>query len=89
MKLKPYLAGLLIALASFSTHLQAQVAQLNVASYNLRYDNEEDQKNGNGWEKRMPVIANMIRFHGMDLIGTQEGLQHQLTELKDFLPNYE
>lgn len=67
----------------------AQQRQLTVASYNLRYDNAEDITNGNGWKQRLPAIATLIRFHGFDVFGTQEGLVHQLGDLKKELPGYE
>lgn len=59
------------------------------ATYNIRYDNAGDAKEGNGWKNRAPVIAAMARFHGFDLFGTQEGLFHQMTDLKKLLPEYE
>ncbi len=60
----------------------------NVATYNLRYANHGDSLHGNGWDQRFPVIANMVQFHGFDIFGTQEGLYHQLEDLKQNLPNY-
>jgi endonuclease/exonuclease/phosphatase family metal-dependent hydrolase len=78
--------GLLI-LCFFSTaSLNAQ--QFRVATYNLRYANHGDSLHGNGWGQRYPVIAGLIRFHDFDIFGTQEGLYHQLNDLKDSLPGY-
>lgn len=62
---------------------------LNVASYNIRYDNKDDASKGNGWLQRAPVIASLIRFHEFDVFGTQEGLYHQLQDLKSALPGYD
>src|SRR5882762_8784768 len=61
---------------------------VNVATYNLRYANHGDSVNGNGWGQRLPVIAQLIRFHDFDIFGTQEGLYAQLEGLKDSLPGY-
>jgi len=61
---------------------------INVATYNLRYANHGDSVNGNGWGQRLPVIAQLIRFHDFDIFGTQEGLFQQLQGLQDSLPGY-
>lgn len=59
-----------------------------LATYNVRYANNGDVKNGNGWERRLPVIASLIRFHAFDLFGTQEGLDHQMKALHELLPEH-
>lgn len=84
MKIKIILA--LLLLTTTATFAQAQ--QLNVATYNLRYDSKDDSIAGNGWRARYPNIANIIRFNDLDIFGTQEGLYHQLTQLNDSLPGY-
>ena len=58
-----------------------------VGSYNLRYANSNDI--GNLWQDRAPVIASLISFHGFDIIGTQEGLRHQLDDLSNMLPEFD
>lgn len=59
---------------------------LKVASYNIRYDSRKDS--GNLWEDRKAYVADLIRFHDFDVVGTQEGLLHQLQDLDDMLPSY-
>lgn len=49
---------------------------LRVASYNLRLDTEHDGVNA--WPNRKEEVAALIRYHGMDIIGTQEGYKHQI-----------
>ena len=61
--------------------------QFNVATYNIRYDASGDT--GNRWKDRSPHLAQLIKFHGFDLFGTQEGLKHQLDDLLAMLPGYE
>lgn len=74
-------------LTSFSL-LYAQT--INVATYNLRNDNnKEDRARGDGWQQRLPYVGGLIRFHGFDVFGTQEGLHHQLEDLKAQLPGFE
>lgn len=62
---------------------------LNVATYNLRNANRGDSLRGNGWGKRYPVIAGMVRFHEFDIFGTQECFLHQLQDMKAALPGYD
>jgi|TARA_R110002096_G_scaffold45544_8_gene122214 endonuclease/exonuclease/phosphatase family metal-dependent hydrolase len=54
-----------------------------IATYNIRYANSSDE--GNLWEDRAPHLINLIRFHEMDIIGTQEGLFNQLEMIKEGL----
>ena len=53
---------------------------INVATYNIRFDNPNDQ--GNLWKDRSPHLVNQVLFHQVDLMGTQEGLHHQLEMIK-------
>ncbi|MDE6076403.1 MAG: endonuclease, partial [Muribaculaceae bacterium] len=64
-------------------------AKFNVATYNLRQLNDGDRKKGDGWERRCPVVASVIRFHDFHIFGTQEGFKSQLEDLKAQLPGYE
>ena len=80
---KLLLATLLIML---STIVNAQ--QLNVATFNIRYKNNGDKRDGNGWELRGPVIADLIKFHDFDIFGAQEVLNEQLNDLSGNLPAY-
>jgi Metal-dependent hydrolase len=73
------LSTLFFATSSFGQHLV-------VGSYNIRYDNRRDS--GNLWEQRAPYVAGLIRFHDFDVLGTQEGMKHQLDQLSDSLPDY-
>jgi endonuclease/exonuclease/phosphatase family metal-dependent hydrolase len=83
MKIK-FLFFLLMLACIGTVHSQ----QLNIGTYNLRYDNSDDSVNGNGWRLRYPVMANIIKFNDLDIFGTQEGLQHMLVNLADSLPGY-
>lgn len=72
----------------WTTCASTRAQQLNIATYNLRYENDGDTKNGNGWATRMPVIADLVRFHDFDIFGTQEGLQQPLNDLNAALKDY-
>lgn len=49
---------------------------LRVATYNLRLDTQSDGINA--WPNRKGDVAELIRYHGFDIIGTQEGFLHQI-----------
>ncbi|MDB6076352.1 MAG: Endonuclease/exonuclease/phosphatase [Akkermansiaceae bacterium] len=71
-----------------SLGLISTAGAVNLGTFNLRYDNPEDVAKGNGWSRRAPMIAAMIRFHQFDIVGTQEGLQNQVTDLTALMPEY-
>jgi endonuclease/exonuclease/phosphatase family metal-dependent hydrolase len=69
---------------AFSYPVSFSLAQnMNIATYNIRFDNPNDI--GNLWKDRAPHLINLIKFHQMDIIGTQEGMYHQLEEIKNEL----
>jgi len=54
-------------------------APINIATYNLRYDNAAD--GANAWPARKEMVKALIRYHEFDIIGTQEGLADQIADL--------
>lgn len=80
---------LLLVVGSVRFECIAETAEFNVATYNLRQLNEDDSAEGNGWERRCPVLAGLIRFHEFNIFGTQEGFKSQLEDLKAQLPGYD
>lgn len=79
---KLYCLFLLALMLSCTT----QPIDLNVMSFNIRYDNPGDSLNS--WPYRKDVAAEIIKMHNIDLLGTQEVLVHQLNDLKSRLPEY-
>ena len=61
---------------------------LYVGAYNIRNQNDYDVQNGNGWERRCPVICDMINFEDLDLFGMEEVLVGQLHDLLKGLDGY-
>lgn len=84
---RKFFAWLIITVCALT--VSAQEAVINVASYNIRQYNKQDLINGNGWQVRCPILAQLIRFHEFDVFGTQEGFKHQLEDLKAALPGYD
>lgn len=80
-------ATAVILAASCGTSRRATTLQ--VGSYNIRYENKGDSLKGNGWGQRLPIIAQQILFHDLEIFGTQEGYIGQLEGMKALLPGYE
>lgn len=67
--------------------LQTSYAQsIIIGTFNIRFDNPRDS--GNLWADRKAYVASLIRFHDFDILGTQEGLKHQLDDIQQQLPQY-
>lgn len=75
----------IVVLLSFH-FLKAQ--DLTVASFNIRYHNQSDSLQGNGWHQRKSVVCDLIRFHGFEIVGAQEVLHDQLQDMLAGLPGY-
>jgi endonuclease/exonuclease/phosphatase family metal-dependent hydrolase len=59
---------------------------LKVMTYNIRYDNPNDGKNG--WQNRRELIVGQIKSNTPDIIGFQEGLVNQVKYLSENLLDY-
>lgn len=78
---------LLVIIVLFS--LKSYSQELYVGTYNIRYNNNNDIKKGNGWEKRRKPLCDQINFEHPDIFGAQEVLHNQLTDMLDLLDNYD
>ena len=78
-----FLVALFMAAGMFAAD-----ATFNLATYNIRQLNDGDVQQGDGWSRRMPVLAKLIQFHQFDIFGTEEGFRQQLNQLRDSLPGY-
>ena len=74
-----------IAVFSFfglqANQISAQTHRL--ATFNIRWDNPNDV--GNLWKDRASQVMQLIQFHQIGIVGTQEVLAHQLNELNEGL----
>lgn len=71
--------SLVTIMATGANHKNRRECTLNVATFNLRMDTPHDGKNA--WPKRKEVVNSLIRFHNLEIIGTQEGFKHQLDDI--------
>jgi endonuclease/exonuclease/phosphatase family metal-dependent hydrolase len=74
----------LLILCVLSTLTGAQ--SLKVMTYNIRYDTPNDGVNA--WPNRKQKVFDLIKKYDPDLIGVQEALKHQLTDMLKALPAY-
>ncbi len=61
--------------------------QLSVMSFNIRYDTSEDEENN--WNYRREPCVAMLHELSPDIIGIQEGLEHQVYYLNEQLNDYD
>ncbi len=80
------LALLPLALSSCET-TKPQATELKVVTFNIRYDNPDDGINT--WQNRLPSVNRFITDTDADVMGLQEVLHNQLTDLKNNHPDYE
>ena len=66
-------------------YVQAVTAQkvdpINIASYNLRYDNKGDGINA--WPNRKENVKALVKFYDFDIFGVQEALVGQLKDVAE------
>ncbi len=79
----------LIAIAAFllSCGSKSDTTVLNLATFNIRYDNPDDSLNN--WRYRRDSVANYILSNNIDIVGMQEVLYSQLLDLRERLPEFD
>jgi endonuclease/exonuclease/phosphatase family metal-dependent hydrolase len=79
--MRPLILLSLAALLSFSAFADT----IKVMTYNIRYASTNKP---NAWPDRLPIMKQCLLEADPDLIGTQEGVYHQLKDLERALPQY-
>jgi endonuclease/exonuclease/phosphatase family metal-dependent hydrolase len=74
----------ILSCALLAPAVQAQVV-FNAATYNLRLNLASD--GADAWPQRKEAVKALIRYHEIDLLGTQEGLIDQIEDLAA-MPGY-
>ncbi|MEJ1241112.1 endonuclease/exonuclease/phosphatase family protein [Chryseolinea sp. T2] len=72
------------AVMFMTTSMYAQ--SLKVMTYNIRYDTPNDSVNQ--WGKRTPKVYALIKKYNPDILGVQEALYNQITDLVSNLKDY-
>jgi endonuclease/exonuclease/phosphatase family metal-dependent hydrolase len=68
------------------TRLLQSQTRLNLMSYNIRYD--ITTSNASPWTERHTAISSQIKRFDVDIVGMQEVLDHQRTQLLSDLPGF-
>ncbi len=64
----------------------ARSQELQVMSFNIRYDNAADSLNA--WLHRKDKVTSQVLFQEVHILGIQEALHHQMEDLRNGLPAY-
>jgi endonuclease/exonuclease/phosphatase family metal-dependent hydrolase len=65
----------------------AEAQTLRIMTYNIRFDNPQDSVNA--WPNRKQKVFNLLKKYDADIIGLQEALLHQITDITGALNGYE
>src|SRR5690606_27998654 len=76
----------LLFILAVAIPVSTSAQSLKVMSYNIRYDNPMDGRNA--WPLRKDRLIQLVREQAPDILGVQEALHHQLTEMLDGLEGY-
>lgn len=62
-------------------------SDLRAMTFNVRYDTPDD--GDDAWHARRDRVTSVVRYHHPDVLGVQEPLAHQFTDLQEGLPGYD
>ena len=79
--------SLLAGAGSGTTSIRHEPGEITVESWNIRFDNPADGPHA--WPKRREAVIDHLEAGGIDVIGLQEVLPHQLSEIREGLPGFE
>ncbi len=66
--------------------LNMMAQEVNIISYNIRYNNPGDGENA--WPKRKALVGQLLRFHEADIFGLQEAMIGQIEDICKALPEF-
>jgi endonuclease/exonuclease/phosphatase family metal-dependent hydrolase len=79
------ISGLFFVFVTATAQTKAHT-DLNIMTFNIRYDNPDDGVNN--WKFRKENVIKAIRFQEIDVLGAQEVLSNQLKEMSGELQDY-
>ena len=71
---------------SFMISMGIQSQEMNVMTFNIRYNTKNDSLNA--WPYRKDNAASQIKFHNVHILGVQEALHEQVMDLSQSLSQY-
>lgn len=60
--------------------------QMNIISFNIRFNNPGDGENA--WPNRIEMVNGLLNFYEPDIFGLQEALYQQILDIEEGLPGY-
>ncbi|NQU85549.1 MAG: endonuclease/exonuclease/phosphatase family protein [Mariniphaga sp.] len=67
--------------------IQVGAQEMNVATFNIRYNNPGDGINA--WPNRIDMVTGLLKFYELDIFGLQEALYGQIQDIESDLPEFE
>ncbi|TDT40608.1 endonuclease/exonuclease/phosphatase family metal-dependent hydrolase [Maribacter spongiicola] len=80
LKSLAFILGLLVSISTIYGQ------EVDVLTYNIKYDNVSDTVNN--WNNRKAPMVALLQYYNSDIIGMQEVLHHQLSYLDKHLTDY-
>jgi endonuclease/exonuclease/phosphatase family metal-dependent hydrolase len=82
----PVVALLLFGCVGSDGAAEPATLQITALSFNIRWDGFDDGRNS--WVNRKPLVAEVIRSTGSDVVGLQEASEAQVRDLLEALPRF-
>lgn len=82
-----FLSAFLIACTSGTSQEHSSESPIKAMTYNIRYDNPEDGVHA--WSERKERLSRWVLKEGVDILGIQEGLKHQVAYLEEKLDEFD
>lgn len=76
----------LLIIIGLMVTIKAQSQELNVMTFNIRYNTKNDSLNA--WPYRKDNAASQVQFHNVHILGVQEALHDQVMDLSRALTKY-
>ena len=75
-----------LTLLSFLFFANLYAQEMNIVSYNIRFNNPGDGVNA--WPNRIDMVTGLLKYHEADIFGLQEALAGQIRDIADRMPEY-
>ncbi len=77
----------LITFLALTFYLNMNAQELKVMTFNIRLALDSDKENA--WKHRKDDVLKLLNYYEMDVLGVQEALPQQMTDIKTGLSNYD
>lgn len=81
--------AMLVSLVANCQVAETSNCKLRWGTFNIRLQNDGDEKAGVGWSVRRDRVADYVKKNHIDIVGMQEVLHPQLEDLLQRLPEYD